>query len=150
MLSDTGKINDPLVISLHQKLVYCTLEKKSSKKSDFTGFQRNTTCVLACYDYVAMGLLHEIQKMGETIGKQFTTRTKPGGQGIYFTNNFQERARSWKLSERDATDVYYHGQEVKANMKVRKYNGYELGIYYFLDKDTSQPVITSIWKRARR
>ena|SRR5256885_500704 len=97
-----------------------------------------------------MGLLHEIQKIGETLGKQFTTSTKPAGQEIKFTNNFQERAKSWKLSERDATDVYYRGQEVKPNMKVRKYNGYELGIYYFLDKGTGQPVVTSIWKRARR
>jgi hypothetical protein len=94
-----------------------------------------------------MGLLYEIQNIVGSIGKQFSTSTKPAGQGIHFTNNFQQWARSWKLSERDATDVYYHGQEVKANMKVRKYNGYELGIYYFLDKDTGQPVITSIWKR---
>lgn len=27
-------------------------------------------------------------------------------------------------------DVHYHGQESKSGMKSRKYNGYELSIYY--------------------
>ena len=30
-----------------------------------------------------MGLFHEIQKTVETIGKQFTTSTKPGSRGKY-------------------------------------------------------------------
>ena len=33
------------------------------------------------------------------------------------------------------------------NMKVAAYNGEEIGIYVFRDRETNQPVITAIWKR---
>ena len=42
------------------------------------------------------------------------------------------------------------GEAIKQNMMSRKYNGYEIGIYYFVDGNTGQTVITSIWKRDRR
>jgi len=35
-------------------------------------------------------------------------------------------------------------------MMVRKYNDYQLGIWFFNDKVTGQAIITSIWKRGRR
>ena len=57
--------------------------------------------------------------------------------------------KQWGLSEKDAEDVYYHGVEVKAGMKVRKYNGYEHYIYYGKSKATGQPYISTIWKRDR-
>jgi hypothetical protein len=68
----------------------------------------------------------------------------------YFTKNFEEKAKSWGLTEADAKDVFYHGTSIRENMLVRKYNGYEIGIYYFKDTRTGQTVITSIWKRERR
>ena len=96
-----------------------------------------------------MGLLDEIKKTLKVAGEQFTS-TSTTAKGMRFTSNFQAKAKSWGLTEKDAEDVYHHGQEVKQNMIVRTYNGYEIGIYYFLDKRSGQPVITSIWKRDRR
>ena len=75
--------------------------------------------------------------------------SKPDTRDIHFSNNFQEKARSWGLTEKDALDVYHHGQTVKTNMIVRKYNGYEIGIYYFVNGRTGQTVVTAIWKRER-
>ena len=74
---------------------------------------------------------------------------RPDTRDIHFSNNFQHKARAGGLTEKDALDVYHHGTTVKTNMIVRKYNGYELGIYYFVDGRTGRTVITSIWKRER-
>src|SRR5438105_14461362 len=64
--------------------------------------------------------------------------------------NFQQKAKAWGLSEKDALDVFYHGEEIKPGMKVRTYNGYELYIYYGKSKTTGQPYISTIWKRKRQ
>lgn len=101
-----------------------------------------------CYAGVHMGLLAELKKTLRTAGAQLTTTSKTP-HGIHFTNNFHQKATSWGLSEKDAQDVYDNGSEVKANMIVRVYNGYEIGIYYFKDTLTGQVIITSIWKRDR-
>jgi hypothetical protein len=96
-----------------------------------------------------MGLLDGLKKAVSTAGAQLTS-SSPKPQGIYFTNNFQQKAKQWGLSEKDALDVYYHGEEIKPGRKVRKYNGYELSIYYGQSKTTGQPYISTIWKRERR
>jgi hypothetical protein len=75
--------------------------------------------------------------------------TPSGGTGLRFTNIFYLRAKERGVTEKDAHDVYQHGTQIKENMLVRKYNGYEIGIYSFLDKRTGQPVISSIWKQVR-
>lgn len=46
--------------------------------------------------------------------------------------------------------LYNHGEGVEQNMMVRKYNGYEIGIYYFKDGRIGQIIIFSIWKRDGR
>ena len=69
---------------------------------------------------------------------------------VYFTNNFISKAKQWGLSEKDALDVFYHGQDRKDNMRCRTYNGYELCIYYGHNSRTGQPLISTIWKRERR
>ena len=69
---------------------------------------------------------------------------------IYFTQNFYAKADAWGLSEEHARYVFYEGDTVKANMKVAPYKGEEIGIYVFRDRDTNQPVVTSIWKRRFR
>jgi hypothetical protein len=71
-------------------------------------------------------------------------------KSLRFTNNFYQKAKVRGLREKDALDVYYHGQVIKQNMMVRKYNGYEIAIYYFVAPDTGQTIITSIWKKLRR
>jgi hypothetical protein len=93
---------------------------------------------------VLTGILTAIQTALDQIGVSGSTAT------IRFTTNFQKKAKEWGLSEKDAEDVYQHGDQVKENMLVRKYNGYEIGIYYFKDNRTSLPVISSIWKRERQ
>ena len=72
-----------------------------------------------------MGLVDGLKKAVSTATEQLT-RSSPKPQGIYFTNNFQQKAKQWGLSENDALDVYYNGQESNPDMKTRKYNGYEL------------------------
>jgi hypothetical protein len=96
-----------------------------------------------------MGLIDGLKKAMSTVGEQITS-SSPKPHGIYFTNNFQQKAKQWGLSEKDAAGVFYHGTEVKPGMKTRKYNGYELSIYFGTSKTTGQPYISTIWKRARR
>jgi hypothetical protein len=67
-----------------------------------------------------------------------------------FTNNALNKMSQWHLSEADVKDVFYHGGVVvKQNMMVKKYSGYEIGLYFFQDKQTGQFVISSVWKRDR-
>jgi len=96
-----------------------------------------------------MGLIDGLKKALSTATEQITS-SSPKPQGIYFTANFQHKAKQWGLSEKDALDVYYHGIEDKPERKTRKYDGYELSIYFFKDHVTGQAIITSIWKRERR
>lgn len=69
--------------------------------------------------------------------------------GISFTKNFYAKAKAAGLTEQDASDVYYSGyiSQHKQNMMLKDYNGYQLGIYYFLSPKTGKPVISTIWKR---
>jgi hypothetical protein len=96
-----------------------------------------------------MGFIEGLKKALSTASEQLTS-SSPKSQGIYFTNNFQHKAKQWGLSEKDALDVFYHGQESKPGRKTRKYNGYELSNYYGTSKTTGQPSISTIWKKARR
>ena len=96
-----------------------------------------------------MGVLQSLGKALSTAAEQITT-TSAKPKGIYFTDNFQQKAKQWGLSENDALDVFYHGEEDKPGRKVRKYNGYELSIYYGQSKTTGQPYISTIWKREIR
>ena len=67
-----------------------------------------------------------------------------------FTNNAIKKMSQWSLSEADVKDVFYHGGVVvKQHMMVKKYSGYEIGLYFFQDKQTGQYIISSVWKRGR-
>lgn len=96
-----------------------------------------------------MGLLDGLKKAVETAREQITS-SNPQPQSISFTPNFYEKAKQWHLGEKDALDVYYHGQEDKPGRKFRKYNGYALYIYYGRNTNTGNPYISTIWKRERR
>lgn len=103
-----------------------------------------------------MGWYEELQKSLRAAKEQVTNSAHvaaPKGVDtriIHFSKNFQQTAKARGLTEADAKDVYYHGSMVKQNMMVRKYNGYDIGIYTFVAPDTGKPIITSIWKRERR
>ncbi|GHO85255.1 hypothetical protein [Dictyobacter formicarum] len=94
-----------------------------------------------------MGLYSEFAKLLKIAEEQILPTKAQWTRGIYYTRNFYTKARQWGLTEEDAADVYRHGEVVKPNMMLCKYNGYAIGIYYYLDKRSGKPVITSIWKQ---
>ncbi len=103
-----------------------------------------------------MGWFAEIQAILKTAFGQLTNSghvSPPGSVDTrepYFTKNFHRVTHARGLTEADARDVYYHGSVIKQNMMSKKYNGYEISIYYFVDGQTGKTIITSIWKRDRR
>lgn len=103
-----------------------------------------------------MGWFQELQAIFKTAFRQIanSSHVSPPGsvdtRELYFTKNFHTLAHARGLTEADARDVYYHGTVAKQNMMVKQYNGYEIGIYSFVDGRTGKTVITSIWKRERR
>ena len=95
-----------------------------------------------------MSFTNELKNIVKTAGEQiFSGSTSPNT--LQFTKNFYIRAKQYGVSEADATDVYYTGSlsKTKQNMMTKDYNGYSIGIYYFFDKRTGKPVISSIWKQ---
>ena len=104
-----------------------------------------------------MGWYEELQKtIGEAArqiqgsGHPVLTTVSPRSDEVSFTKNAQVKMKQWGLAEGDCLDVYFHGSVVKQNMIVRKHNGYEVGIWFFADRVTGKPVISSVWKRERR
>jgi hypothetical protein len=75
---------------------------------------------------------------------------KPNQPGLSFTRKCIQQMKDWSLSEKDITDVFRHGQLRDENMLIRKYDGYEIGMYYFRDTKTGNYIVSSVWKRERR
>jgi hypothetical protein len=66
------------------------------------------------------------------------------------------KLRNLSLSENDIHDVYTNG-EIQKNLAngmavIKKYPsyGYEIGLFYAVDSNTGEIVITHVWKRERR
>ncbi len=74
----------------------------------------------------------------------------PATSSLSFTRKCIRQMKDWSLSEADITDVFRHGEQTAENMLVRKYNGYEIGMYYFWDKKTGNYIVSAVWKRDRR
>ena len=85
-----------------------------------------------------------------TYSNKHPSRPSLDTREVYFTSNFVSKAKQWGLSERDALDVYYHGQDRAGNMRCRTYSGYELCIYYGRHTNAGKSYISTIWKRDRR
>ncbi len=94
-----------------------------------------------------MGILNELKTMIKTAGEQITSSSKTT-KGLSFTNKFRAQAQSYGLTEKDAEDVYYHGEVDKWNKQkmVKAYGSYKISIFFFYDKRSGQPVISSIRK----
>ncbi len=75
---------------------------------------------------------------------------RPNQQRLSFTRKCMQQMKDWHLSEADVADVFQHGDITNENMMTRKYNGYEIGMSYFRDKQTGNSIATSVWKRERR
>src|SRR5437588_3064635 len=109
----------------------------------------------------SMGWIEIIKQSLRIVGLQLKSSHSPGHyyslpsqkvdpRELGFTNNALKKMAEWHLSEADVKDVFYHGGvNVNQNMMVKKYNGYEIGLYFFQDKQTGQFVISSVWKRGR-
>ncbi len=104
-----------------------------------------------------MGWYEEFQKtIGAAVqqikgsGHPVLTPASPRSGEVFFTKNAHAKLKQWGVSEADALDVYYQGSVVKNIMMVRKHNGYEVGIWFFADRVTGKPMISSVWKRGRR
>lgn len=54
------------------------------------------------------------------------------------------------LSESSVLDVFNKGEPKGRNGIVKKYSGYEIGLFYVRDKQTGEYIITYVWKRERR
>ena len=58
------------------------------------------------------------------------------------------------LSESAVLDVFNKGEQkvsrTGAKMMVKKFSGYEIGLYYVQNKNTGEYVVTTVWKRDRR
>jgi len=95
-----------------------------------------------------MGLLDELKILLKTAGEQISSSNKTAPKGLSFTKKFQDQAKSFGLTEKDAEDVYYHGEIDKWNKQkmVKSYGSYKISIFFFYDKRSGQPVISSIRK----
>ncbi len=75
---------------------------------------------------------------------------RPNQQRLSFTRKCVQQMKDWHLSEADVADVFQHGEITNENVMTRKYNGYEIGMYYFRDKKTGNSIVSAVWKRDRR
>lgn len=70
-----------------------------------------------------------------------------------FTNNALTKMRALGLSEAIVLDAYNTGASEKSSIggfnAVKKYPGYEIGVYYNRDERGVYKII-SVWKRTRR
>lgn len=70
-----------------------------------------------------------------------------------FTNNALKKMKDLGLSEALVLDVYNTGESEKSNIDgfnaVKKFPGYEIGVYYNRDSRGVYKII-SVWKRNRR
>ena len=78
------------------------------------------------------------------------TTDKPNKPRLSFTKKCIQKMKDEQLTETDVADVFQHGEITSENMMVRKYNGYEIGMYYFRDAKTGNYIVSAVWKRDRR
>lgn len=101
-----------------------------------------------------MGIFSGLAKFFTSAGSQVTHtdnmwKYESDKRVIRFGNKFYQAAKKYGISESDALDVYYHGFVIDHGKMVRKYNGYEIGIFYFIAGDSGATVITYTWKKDR-
>jgi hypothetical protein len=71
---------------------------------------------------------------------------------FYYPPKTISKIKQLILSEKQIEDVFQNGSHTKVKGDItsatRKYNGYEIGIYY--TKENSKISILTVWKRERR
>lgn len=73
---------------------------------------------------------------------------------LYFPPKTIEKMKVLSIRESDVHDVFNYGEhnqtDTGSKKAIRKYQGYEIGIYYDRNKRTGEYVIITVWKRERR
>lgn len=70
---------------------------------------------------------------------------------LFFPPKTIKLITSLGLSESIVLDVFHNGESIKGkDGMVKKYLGYEIGLFYTRDKNTGEYIITYVWKRERR
>ncbi len=69
---------------------------------------------------------------------------------LKYSNRCRQKMEEHRLTEADVEDVFLRGEKNRQQMLVRRFNGYEIGMYYFQDERTGECVVTSVWRRGRK
>lgn len=76
-----------------------------------------------------------------------------GGLDYIFTNRVLRDMRKLGLSESLVLSIFNSGEVEKSKIGgfnvVKKFPGYEIGVYYIRDKEGRYKIVT-VWKRDRR
>ncbi len=65
---------------------------------------------------------------------------------IIFAKKCQAKMQELHLSEKDMREIFSRGEQIKEHMVEKQFNGYKIGLYYFMN-DQRNYVVTSVWKR---
>lgn len=71
----------------------------------------------------------------------------PQVKSLKYTKKCRQKMLEQKLTEADVEDVFRKGEKRKGQMLVRRFNGYEIGMYYFQDSRTDEYIVTAVWRR---
>ena len=64
-----------------------------------------------------------------------------------------KKVKALGLSEANVLDAFNNGSEVtigSGKAIIKKYQGYEIGVFYARNEKTGEFIITHVWKRDRR
>src|SRR2546423_3002864 len=67
--------------------------------------------------------------------------------GLFITQKATKAMAAYGVSRDSVRDALAHGENKKSYIKVRSYNGYEIGITYGKGKFGNEQVIYSVWKQ---
>ena len=68
---------------------------------------------------------------------------------LKYTKKCKEKMLEHRLTEADVEDVFRRGEK-RREMLIRRFNGYEIGMYYFQDNKTGEYVVTAAWRSERK
>lgn len=70
---------------------------------------------------------------------------------FFFPRATLKKMVSLGLSETKIKDAFYNGRDIPGKSgRVKKYSGYEVGLFYLVDKTTGENIVTAVWKKERR
>jgi hypothetical protein len=98
----------------------------------------------------------EVNDMNAAL-KSFLTEVKnqvlgdsPQKKLLKYTIKCKQKMEEHRLTEANVEDVFRKGEKSKGQKLVRRFNGYEIGMYYFKDSRTGDYIVTAVWRRERR